>query len=161
MSANRPLLTRGRSLVFLFAGALLVAFIAGWIRAHVVSFFGEGLLLSLPWIWLRRLGLGVLVDLPLGFSTILVGGLGGRLLVVKPWRAALSLTASVWLLDLVAAWLVTHDFLLWTDPVVLPARLIVATATAFGVAIALGWRPRRKRPNDRPPNTLKKTRSDG
>lgn len=142
MPPHRPLLTRGRSLVFLFAGTLLAAFLAGWLRAQILSNIGEGLLLSLPWLWAKRLALGVLVDIPLGLSTVIVGAIGGRLLIIKPWRSALSLTASVWTLDLCMAWLVTHDFLLWTDTLVLLTRMLVSTATAFCVAMVLGWRPR-------------------
>lgn len=144
MSGQRPLLTRGRSLVFLLAAALIVAFLTGWLRQHLVALVGEGLLRSIPWIGLRRVGVGVLIDLPQGLVTVLVGALGGRLLVLKPWRAAPALVAAVWLLDLVAAWLVVHDLRPWTDPLVGGGRLVIAVLAMFGVARALGWHPRKK-----------------
>jgi hypothetical protein len=145
MSGHRPLLTRGRSLVFLLAGALIAAFFTAWLRQMLLTNLGEGLLALLPWGMAKKLLLGFLVDLPQGMAALAVGALGGRLLVLSsPWRAALALVASVWLLDLGTAWLVVHMLPLWLDPWVVASRLIVVAATAVGIAAALGWRPKRK-----------------
>ena len=146
MSGPSPLLKRGRGVVFLLAGALLISFVASWLRQLVLPEVGIGVLQSIPWPLLRRPLLGFLVDLPLGLVTAAVGAVAGRLIVLEPWRTALSLVAAVWLLDLATAWLVVHDLPLWTDPWVLAARLVTAATTALVIARSLGWRPARGKP---------------
>jgi hypothetical protein len=145
MSDRRHILTRGRGLVFLLAAALVAAFLTGWLRQNVVAPVGVGLLQSLPWIWLRRVAFGVLIDVPQGLAVVLVGALGGRVLVVAPWRAAPALVAASWALDLVSAWLVLHELRPWTDVLCIAGRLAIAGATMLALARLLGWKPGKRR----------------
>lgn len=135
----------GRGGTILIAGGLIASFAAGWIRRPLLAGLA-GLLVGLPWIPLRRVCLGVLFDLPTALIVVFLCAIAGRVLILKPWITSLSLTAMVWLLDVVVAWLVLDDLGLWTDPLVGIPRAIVAGATAVTTAYVLGWRPRRSAP---------------
>ncbi len=135
-------MNRGRESVFLLLGALVVVFIAGWLRGPLL--FGlRGLVVSLPWLPLRRLTLGLVYDLPTALVMAALCALAGRVLVLKPLPTALYLVGAVWVLDVIAAWLISDDLRLWSDPLVFAARLVIVVATALGSALLLGWRPRR------------------
>lgn len=142
MSSPSPLLSWGRGGTLLVAGGLLVSFATGWIRRPLLNVL-SGPLMSLPWIPLQRIFLGVLFELPTALVIVILCAIAGRVLVLKPWITSLSLIAVVWLLDGIVSWLVLNDFGLWTDPLVAIPRVIVAAATAVTTAYVLGWRPRR------------------
>jgi hypothetical protein len=141
MPGRRPLLSRGRSASLLLAGALVATFVSGWARRELMTAL-TGPLLDLPWLPLRRLALGLSLDLPAAAAVALLCAIAGRvLLVTKPGAASLALVAAVWALDALLAWQVLGDLGLWTDPLVLAGRAPMAAAAALGGALALGWRP--------------------
>jgi hypothetical protein len=130
------------------AGALGVAFVSGWARQELLTAL-TGPLVSLPWAALRRVVLGLALDLPPALAVVVLCAIAGRVLLFAntrraAWIASASLTAGVWALDAGLAWLVLDVLDLWTDVLVLAGRAPMMALALVGGAYALGWRPGRR-----------------
>ena len=136
--------------MLLFAAALAATFLSGWLRHHLLT-AASGSLVGLPWLPLRRAVLGLLFDLPAGVVTVVVCVIAHRLIVLKPLPTVVALAATVWLIDLLMAWLVAGDMRLWTDPLIVAARAVVLVGSVVVGARALGWRVGRARMRNREP----------
>lgn len=143
MPDSGSLLTRGRGTVLTVTGALGVWFLAGWLRQSLLLLFVEQLL-SIPWLWTRRLTVGLLFDLPTAAVTIVVLLLANRVIAFRPLLASAALVGTVWIYDLLMAWFVSNDLSLWHDPITVAPRIVLAFVTLFGAALAMGWRPGRQ-----------------
>ncbi len=135
------------------AGAALVLwFVAGWIRGHLIDGLTEPIL-AIPWIWVRRVILGSLIDLPTALLTIATFAGAARIIVLRSWPAPTALIGAILLLDAVSSALVVDSMRLWTDPVVVGPRLLVC-AVAVVVSSRLvsrqqkGTRQSQKEKND-------------
>lgn len=127
------------------SGALLVSFVAGALRGHLLEAAGP-MVLALPWAALRRLALGLLIDLPAAAATVALCAAAGRVIRLRPWPTPISLVVMVWLLDLLVSALISDELGLWSDPLVVIPRVLIALATVLGGALVLGYRPRRPAP---------------
>jgi hypothetical protein len=145
MSGRGSLLTRGRGAVFTVAGAIVVWLVAGMLRQSLISLLTLPVL-AIPWLWVRRVAVGVLFDIPTAFVAVALILLAAKLIVFRPLPASLALVAAVWTLDLLVAWLVSNDLSLWHDPLSVTPRVLLAAAALFGAAYALGWRRGRQTP---------------
>lgn len=149
MPGRRPLLSRGRGASLLLVGAIAITAVSGWARGELLTALA-GPLVGLPWLPLRRLALGLALDLPAAAATAILCVAAGRVLIRSgpagrtAWLASLALAAAVWGLDAALAWLVLDDLGLWSDPLVLAGRGPMVALALAGGAYALGWRPRRR-----------------
>jgi hypothetical protein len=135
MPGQGSLLSRGRGAVLLASAALVVWFAAGWARGLLLD-AAAGSVLAIPWIWARRLALGALVDLPVALLVVPTLAAAGRVVALRPWPAPVGLVVAVAALDAAGSHLVNGSTSLWTDPLVVVPRLMVAAAGAV-VAAAL------------------------
>lgn len=143
MSENSTLLNRGRGSALLLTGALFIFFIGGWLKQLLLGAMRDPIL-AIPWIFLRRIVFGLLIDVPMAVILVLTCYVAGKILVLTPFRTPALLVGTLLVFELISTWLVLDNFMMVSDPIVDVSRIIVWGCAFFGGAMALGWKPRRK-----------------